>query len=347
MYSNVQTVTGPISKSSLGITSTHEHLLIDFSVVFQEPKNAVDRLKAFEPVALENLNWVRYDPFRNRDNLMLLDEEIAVEELGYFKSVGGNTIVDTTTTGIGKDPAAVARIARKTGLNIIIGTGYYVGPSHPPELDTKSVGDITEEIIKDIEIGDSGVRAGVIGEIGCSWPLWDNEKKVLEAAAIAQAQTGASIIVHPGRSEDAPFEILNILDKNGAQIERVVIGHLGRTYFEYKRLMELARSGCFLAYDQFGWETSNFSLGNSDFPSDAQRIQWIKHLIEEGFVNQILVGQDVCSKDKLVRFGGYGFAHLIKNIVPRMLESGFTGKQIDLIFTDNPAEMLAINEGSF
>ena len=232
MRGMVQTVLGPVSPETLGTTTAHEHLLLDFSVVFQEPEAASERGLAFEPVGLDNLAWTRYDPFRSRDNLMLVDEDTTVEEAMLFRAAGGRTIVDTTTRGIGRDPAAAARISRRTGLNVVIGSGYYVGASHPDGMDAMSEDEIAAEIVSDVTTGQGGVKAGVIGELGCSWPLWDNERKVLRAGARAQVETGASIIIHPGRSEDAPFEILDVLAAEGADVERVVIGHLGRTYFD-------------------------------------------------------------------------------------------------------------------
>ena len=193
----VQTVLGPVSPETLGPTTAHEHLLLDFSVVFQEPESASERGLAFQPVDLDNLAWVRYDPFRSRDNLTLIDEDTTVEEAMLFRAAGGRTIVDTTTRGIGRDPAAAARISRRTGLNVVIGSGYYVGASHPDGMDAMSEDEIAAEIVADLTTGQRGVRAGVIGELGCSWPLWENERKVLRAGARAQVETGASIIIHP------------------------------------------------------------------------------------------------------------------------------------------------------
>ena len=342
MRGKVQTVLGPVSPEALGPTTTHEHLLLDFSVVFQERAAASQRALSMQPVSIRNLAWVRYDPFRSRDNLMLVDEDTAVEEAMLFKAAGGRAIVDTTTRGIGRDPAAIARIARRTGLNIIIGAGYYVGASHPHDMDEKTEDDIAREIVEDVTEGRAGVRAGVIGELGCSWPLWDNERKTLRAGARAQAETGASIVIHPGRSEDAPFEILDVLADAGADVSRVVIGHIGRTYFDEGRLLELARTGCYLAYDQMGWESSNFSLAPTDFPSDAQRIGFIKRLVDEGYGGRALLGQDVCSKDKLVKYGGLGFAHLLDNIAPRMVEAGISREDVDRMLIRNPAEMLTL-----
>ena len=98
------TVLGPVPPEALGPTTTHEHLLIDFTCMFRPPSEAGEKAKAFQPVTQENLGWVSYDPFRNRDNLELLDEGAAIDEALLFKRAGGATIVDATTFGIGRDP---------------------------------------------------------------------------------------------------------------------------------------------------------------------------------------------------------------------------------------------------
>ena len=47
------------------------------------------------------------------------------------------------------------------------------------------------EVVKGVGgSGGSGVRCGIIGEIGCSWPLGDTERRSLQAAALAQKETG-------------------------------------------------------------------------------------------------------------------------------------------------------------
>jgi phosphotriesterase-related protein len=322
----------------------HEHLVIDFSVVFQRHAEATAALKAHQPVALDNLGWVRYDPFSSLDDLELLDEETAIAEALEFRLAGGGTIVDVTSLGIGRDPRALARIARTTGLHVVMGCGYYVGASHPDGMDSKTVDDIAREMIADITtgVGDTGVRAGIIGELGCSWPLTDNERKVLRAGAWAQRETGAAITVHPGRHEAAPFEVLDVLSEEGADVGRVIIGHLGRTYRDVGGVLELAKRGCYLEYDQFGWESSNFSLGDMDFPSDARRIDSLVGLIEAGYSDRLLVGQDVCAKHCLTRYGGYGYAHLLDNITPRLREKGIAGRDVEAILVGNPARVLAL-----
>ena len=337
-----QTVLGVVQPEELGPTMTHEHLLIDFMCMFTPPIEASERFKAFEPVTLKNLGWVRYNPFSNKDNLEVLDEDTAISEALLYKKAGGRTIVDATTIGIGRDPLALARIARATGLNIVMGAGYYVDAVHPEEMDELTDADIANQMVEEITVGvgDTGVKAGIIGELGCSWPLTENERKVLRAGAQAQRRTGVSILIHPGRNNQAPFEILDVLAEAGADLGRVIMGHLDRTIFDVGELRELAQRGCYLEYDLFGWEISHYPLSKMDMPSDARRIRLIKTLVDEGHASQIVVGQDVFAKHRLVRYGGHGYAHILQNIVPRMREKGIGEEDIQSILVANPARVL-------
>lgn len=344
MKGKVQTVLGDIEPAELGKTSMHEHLFIDFTVVFQPPTEATAKAKAYEPVSMKNLGRIRYDPFGSYTNLQLLDEEEAIEETRHFKRVGGGTIVDVTTIGIGRDPIALTNISRATGVNVVMGAGYYIAPSHPAGMDDRTIDDLAEELITDmtVGVGNTGVKTGIIGELGCGWPLSDNERKVLIAAAHAQKETGASVLIHPGREEEAPFEILDILDKEGADVERVVMGHIGRTYAVVERVIELAKTGCYLHYDQFGWESSYFSYGVMDFPNDAQRMDYIQRLIVEGYGDKVVIGQDICGKHHYVKYGGWGYGHIVEHIIPRLRERGVPEDQIDAIYVGNPAAVLML-----
>ena len=339
----VQTVLGPVSPSELGPTMTHEHLLIDFLCMFNPPPEATARARAYEPITLENLGWVRYNPYTNRDNLLLGDEETAIEEASLYKRAGGGTIVDATTIGIGRDPLALARIARTTGLNVVMGAGYYVDAVHPEGIDTLAEPDIAAQIVADITqgVGDTGVRAGIIGEIGCTWPLTANERKVLRAAVSAQRDTGAAILIHPGRNEAAPREILDVLAEAGADVGRTIMGHLDRTVANFDTLMDLANSGCYLEWDLFGNESSYYPLSDISMPSDAQRIDVIAKMVAEGYGERIVVAHDVCTKHRLVRYGGHGYGHIVENIVPRMRQR-LSAQEVDAIVVQNPARILTL-----
>src|SRR5262249_26027814 len=151
--------------------------LIDFKVMFAEPAGVGDRARAWAPVTLEILGWVRQNFNANLDNLRLTDERVATDEIRLFQQSGGRTVVDPTPPSLARDPAALARIARATGLNIVMGAGYYVAASHPSDMDRRTVDDLVRELVNDVTVGagETGIPAGLIGEIGCSWPWQENE----------------------------------------------------------------------------------------------------------------------------------------------------------------------------
>jgi phosphotriesterase-related protein len=343
-----QTVLGPVNGEELGVTLPHEHLTIDHvKANFHEPPNPEDKELADKPVTMDLLHWLRYYRTENKDNLRLPDEKVIINELMHFKKAGGRTIVEVTTKGSNRDPGALVHISKATGLNIIMGAGYYLGSCHPEDMDSKTIEQLTEEIIKDVTTGTDGtsVKAGIIGEIGCVWPLTPNEKKSLIAAAHGQKATGAPLNIHPGRAGKAPFEIVEILKNEGADLSRTVMSHVDiRIRFHEDRL-KLADSGCYLEYDNIGWEgpppaTLNWDEGTG-VPRDEERISEIMQLIDAGYINQILISLDVCTKTNLLTYGGKGYNHIQKYIVPMMLNKGMSQKQIDTIMIENPRRMLS------
>ncbi|MEW6261972.1 MAG: aryldialkylphosphatase [Thermodesulfobacteriota bacterium] len=345
-----QTVLGLVHPDDLGITLPHEHLLLDGEIWFVEPKEAELKKMAFEPVGLENISWIMYNQYNNLDNLRLLDEDLAIKEAMLFKKEGGGTIVDVTSASFFRDLPALKRISLATGLNIIIGSGYYVVTgSAGQDLDGKTEDEIAEEIVTDILVGagNTEIRAGIIGEIGCSWPLPDREKKSLRASARAQERTGAAITIHPGRHEHSPMEIIRVLDDAGADIGRVIMGHIDRTGFLPATIQELAKTGCYLEYDIFGgnpFYPLHFGVFNR--PCDRERIEQIIELIDKGYLEQILISQDTCLKSKLVHYGGQGYAHILRNILPQMLARGITEEHIKTIMVKNPSRFLCFVSSS-
>ena len=339
----VQTVLGPVPPSELGATTTHEHLYIDFSFMYRPAQDSPSEKLADAPITLENLGWIRRNYYSNRSNLQLMDLDTATREVRKYSEVGGGAIVDATTTGIGRKPDALAQISRQSGVHIIMGAGFYVEAVHPEDMDERSVEDLAREIIGDIVDGveGSGVRAGIIGEIGCTWPLAPNECKSLSAAAIAQRETGASMLVHPGRHPEAPLEILELLASGGADISRVIMGHLDRTVFEFDALLSIATSGCYLEWDLFGNEGSYYPLAEIDMPSDAQRLDFIERVADAGYSDRVVIGQDIATKHRLVSYGGHGYGHILENIVPKMRRKGFSEDAIRAITVGNPARILA------
>jgi phosphotriesterase-related protein len=347
-----QTVLGLVNGDQLGFTLPHEHFLIDCTVDFTEPSKPRDRELARQPVSFENLSWVRSHRFSSLDNLCLDDEQMAISEAMLFKEAGGKTIAEVTPNNAARDPAALRRLAQATGINVIMGTAYYIDESYTPELrrrmDSWTEEDIADEFVRDITIGvdGTGICAGIIGEVGCSWPLTDNERKVLRAAAIAQQRTGAPITVHPGAYDEAPLEIVKVLAEAGADPSRVIIDHMERTIKSHSARFRLAETGCYLEWDRFGSDgeypiVPPFTENKlPDYPSDAERLNQIIQLIGEGHLNQILISHDVWIKIELTHFGGQGYAHILNNVIPLMRQKSIPEEYIRTITVENPKRAL-------
>lgn len=339
----VQAVLGTIEPSQLGITLTHEHLLIDMSPLFAPPEQAGAKGFYYEAVSLETVGRIRHWAERNLDNVQLTDVDTAIDEANIYRQYGGGSLVDATSIGIKRDPTGLARISRATGVNIVMGASYYVDAAHPADMDAMSEDDLVRQIVSDVTEGVDGTpfRSGIIGEVGCSWPLMPNERKALRASARAQRITGAPILIHPGRDETAPLEIIEVLREAGADLERTIVGHLDRTVFLRDTLRQIAESGCFMEWDLFGTEESYYGANPAiDMPGDGKRMDDIAWIAGQGYECKILVAHDICTKSRLERYGGHGYAYILGHIVPRMRARGFGEGAVENILVNNPATAL-------
>jgi phosphotriesterase-related protein len=341
----VQTVLGLMHPDELGVTLMHEHILTDLSVFFLEPKEATLREVARQPLSLENLYLVRYNPPSNIDNCRYTDEALMTKETMRFKTAGGNTIVEMSNHGLHGDPEGLSRISRMTGLNIITGTGFYIGKSQTTEALSKSVDEMAVFIAEEIfeGIGGTNIRAGIIGEIGCNAPLEEFEIKSLTAAAKAQQETGAMINIHPSHKDDLVLENVRILDEAGADLTRVVVSHCDAWGFTKEVQLQLLDKGCVVEYDTFGFE-GIYPLywgHHINMMTDEDRIKNILSFIDRGYINQISIASDHCFKHLLTSYGGGGYDHILRNDVPLMKINGMGDEIINHLLVENPKRLLA------
>ena len=344
---NVQGVCGTLSREDLGTVTSHEHVLLDLTAFYQAlPVPGIED-PATQKVEMWNLGILSRDCYALKDNLLLTCEKTAVEELNFFKNAGGNTVVDASLPGIGRDPAALKRIAEATGLNIIMGTGFYVGETHPKEFDSMTDAEIAQLMIKELNEGIDGVRAGYIGEIGISEIFDDKERRVLRAAAIAQKETGVAINVHINPWTQNGIEAADILLNAGVAPDRICISHIdveNRKDYIYS----LLEKGVYVEFDNFGKEyyirrevrNSGYGL----FVHDTDRVALLKQMIDDGYINQILLSCDLCLKNLMHKYGGWGYDHVLTNIVPMMEDEGITNEQIEILLKQNPADWLCGKE---
>jgi len=342
---SVMTVLGKIERSELGIVTPHEHIFIDLSVFYAEPKEIGAKNTSRGPVTMEKLGVLKRNPFAVLDNLQMMDERTQTEELFYFKSAGGKTVVDATNAGIGRDPEMLAQMAAKTGLHIIAGAGFYVEGAQSAETLALSEKEIEEQIIEEIEsgIGHSGIRAGVIGEIGVSHIMYPFEEKSLRAACKAQRRTGAPLLIHINPWSTQGIAAMDIVDEYAITHEKVAICHIDVENNE-DYIFRLLDTGVYVEFDNFGKEMFtdiwDCKPGSGRFVTDWQRVLLIKKLIDRGYEKQLLFSCDICLKTLLHAYGGWGYDHVLRHIVPMLNETGVKQDTIQSILTENPARWL-------
>ena len=340
----IQTVLGPLDTREMGTTLAHEHLLLDARKSWVEPKEASLLELALKPVTAELLHILRQDPFMNVDNCTLLDEEDAVAETLLFRKQGGRTIVDATCRGIGRDPQALKRIAQRTGLNVIMGTGYYLERTHPPTVAAASIDDLANIMLNDLEDGDeaTGVRAGYIGEIGVSETMTPQEEKVLRAAARAQAETSVALSVHLPGWERLGHQVLDIISAEGGNPSKTILDHMNPSLHDQPYQTSLADRGAYLEYDMIGMDYY-FANQDAQCPSDNENANAIIQLVQHGYTQHLLLSHDVFLKMMLTRYGGNGYCYIQQHFAPRLIREGLTHEHIETMTTANPARAFGVD----
>lgn len=357
--SKIVSVSGELPPEELGITLPHEHLVHDIGSVwsnderftreYSENASVITQKRLHTDVSVKNLWWMRGFPTPNGvslDNYRLANIDLVVNEARDFRDRGGRTIVDVTCFRLGRDPQALQTIARRTGLNIVVGTGYYFKASYPSDMDQKTDEEIGNEIIEDITKGIDGtqIRAGIIGEVGASHGFGEheNEKKSFRGSAIAQQETGAPITIHPPYFYQEAHEVLDVLEDAGAHLDNVIMGHMDGT-IRSKNAIEyhssIADRGVFLQFDGFG-KTGYRPMMDKSWPLDETRVEHIRELFDRGYGDQILISQDIFKKTELKYFGGLGYDYIVRDILSLFRKRGFSESEINDLLVNNTAEAI-------
>lgn len=336
------TVDGELPATELGVTLVHEHVFIELEVWLTPPASEEARRIADAPVGPEIAAELRRDPFACRDNLRLDDDELAAEELGLFAAAGGRTVVDLTVPDIGRAPSRLRAIARRTGLQIVMGCGHYIAAAHPPDLAAEPVESIARRLVRELVDGvpgdgDGPVRAGVIGEIGTSSPVTETERRVLEAAALAQLETGAPLFVHLDPWGREGHVALDVLERAGVDLSRVALCHLDPTLPDTAYHRSLAERGATVCYDIWGDEDE---YGGKGMPTDEERLRALEEAAEQGWLDRVAIAHDVCTKTQLRRYGGRGYAHLVTDVAEEIRRRLGPGA-LERLLVATPGRLLA------
>lgn len=348
---SVRTVLGEISPDDLGITMSHEHLLHDTSHLFWDEPSPGDPLEirqvAEATVTVENAGALASRPYVSRDNLRMTELDVAIPELQLYRDAGGQSFIDVSGRIPGWHPDDLIAASEATGVNIVASTGWYISPSHPPGHADASVEELAEILVEHIEVGIEGsdVRAGVIGELGMTEPLHPQEEKVLRAGGRAQARTGVPLTVHPMVFQKEAHKYIDILEEEGADLEKVYMSHMDGSCPDFAYHESVMERGVSIDYDLFRdtpWNDSHLIFGGDHYISDQERVETLARLCADGYSKQVMLAHDLCLKTHLVAYGGKGWAYVLTEIIPQLLEAGVTQSQINDMLIENPKRIFSV-----
>lgn len=313
---HVQTVLGPIEPSELGFTLPHEHTQIALWHIAN-----------------------RWDYWQ-----LTRDEPVILAELERFRTAGGATLVDLTLPGVGRDPGWLAGLARASGLNIVMGAGWYRTAYYPAEalIDRRTVDDLADELVREATdgVGDAGIRPGIIGEIGTDKPwLSALEERVHRAAARAAVRTGLAVTTHAVLSSVGLAQ-LDVFEDEGLDPGRVIIGH-SDSYPVLEHYLEVVRRGANLEFDFLG-----MSFSAVERHGEGRLVELLSELLARGHADRILLSQDVCHDSQLTRYEGHGYTYLSETFLPRLRAAGISQGELDRMTVANPRRLLTVGGGA-
>jgi phosphotriesterase-related protein len=309
---HVMTVQGPVDPSTLGFILPHEHTQCTLWHI-------QDRWDYWE---------------------LTPDEPVILQELAWFKEAGGTALADLTLPGIGRDPAWLLRISELSRLPIIMGGGWYRTAYYPPEvlIDKRSVDSLADELVHDatIGVGETGIRIGILGEIGTDKPwVTPAEERVFRAVARCSRRTGLAISTHAVLSDVGAAQ-MTILEEEGVDPGRVVIGHAD-SYPVLDHYLSLISRGASVEFDFLG-----MAFTPMEQYGEAKIIDLLLELLHRGHADRILLSHDVCHNSQLRHFEGNGYTYLSSTFLPRLRERGVSEAEIDQLTVLNPRRVLTI-----
>ena len=311
MAPRVLTVTGPVPPERIGFTLPHEHTSCRLAA-------AAGREQLYE---------------------FTHDADLMVDELRDFRRRGGSCVVDLTSIGLGRDPIWLRNLSTRTGLSIVMGTGWYRESWYPPEagIDRSTADELADRIVDEVEhgVGETGVHPGIIGEIGTdrAW-VSPREERVHRAVARAAIRTGLAVVTHSLYSAVALAQ-LRIFEEEGLDPARVVIGHADSVPDLDHHLAILER-GATLCFDQLG------HAGETVAAREARLVELLVELLERDFADRIVLSHDLAINDQLRAYGGTGYGYLAQHFLPHLRTAAVGEGEIATMTIENPRRILTL-----
>ena len=304
----IMTVNGPVPPSEMGITLTHEHVLVDF-------------------IGADYINYKRWDK--------KIVAEKALPFLLEAKELGTRTFIECTPEYIGRDPELLKILSESTGMKFITNTGYYGAANDkyiPKHAYDESADELSVRWIREWERGieGTGVRPGFIKTGVMDGDLSDLHRKIITAAARTHLATGLTIASHTGPAVPA-FAQLGVLYEEGVAPEAFIWIH-AQTEKDSACHVIAAQLGAWVSFDGL----------NED--NTGEYIRRVKNMKENNLLHKVLLSHDAGWYSPGKEEGGEyrGYSTLFKKLLPQLKAEGFTESEINQLLVTNPAEAFTI-----
>ncbi len=283
-----------------GYTLAHEHLHIDLS------------------------------GFKNNVDCRLDQYAFICQEMNDLMTRGVRNVIEMTNRYMGRNAQFMLDVMRETGINVVACTGYYQDAFFPEHVATRSVQELAQEMVDEIEQGIDGteLKAGIIAEIGTSeGKITPLEEKVFIAAALAHNQTGRPISTHTSFSTMG-LEQLALLQAHGVDLSRVTVGHCDLKD-NLDNILKMIDLGAYVQFD---------TIGKNSYYPDEKRIAMLHALRDRGLLNRVMLSMDITRRSHLKANGGYGYDYLLTTFIPQLRQSGFSQADVDVMLRENPSQ---------
>ena len=313
----IMTVLGPIPASELGITLSHEHVLVDF-------------------IGADSTGYHRWDKQEVLETVLPYLTELKQYQVSAF--------MECTPAYLGRDPWILESLSKMSGMHLLTNTGYYGAHGNrfiPADFLDLAAGELAEIWVDEFENGieGSGVRPGFIKiAVDGNDTLSPEHHKIITAAALAHKQTGLVIASHTGPDGPA-FEQISVLQEHQLDPSAFIWVHAQGGSLEGN--IRAAELGAWVSLD-------NVNLNRE--PGSTHDVNWyaerIAELKEAGYLHRVLISHDAGWFKPEEAGGGTfrGFTGIFTDLIPALEQQGLSQEDIQLLLEVNPINAFFIRD---
>ena len=254
-----------------GYTLAHEHLHIDLS------------------------------GFKNNVDCRLDQYAFICQEMNDLMTRGVRNVIEMTNRYMGRNAQFMLDVMRETGINVVACTGYYQDAFFPEHVATRSVQELAQEMVDEIEQGIDGTE--------------------LKAGIIAEISTHTSF-------STMGLEQLALLQAHGVDLSRVTVGHCDLKD-NLDNILKMIDLGAYVQFD---------TIGKNSYYPDEKRIAMLHALRDRGLLNRVMLSMDITRRSHLKANGGYGYDYLLTTFIPQLRQSGFSQADVDVMLRETPSQ---------